>query len=212
MQGWGALFKEGYATDSTSAIAVTIALFIAPARPPVFDESTPADMLQMPTRPGSQAHAGSRPPMPRCLDWETAVKIPWGIILLLGGGFAIADAFDASGLNHWLGCRECTEALAQVCCSRDINYALCVCGVCAVRAELLVFQDLPPALAVLAVCFVITFTTEFTSNTATCTIAMPVLSSLSQSMMINPMVLLVPGTYHWYSASCLPSQPVDICL
>lgn len=84
-------------------------------------------------------------------------------------------------------------------------------GVCGVRAELLIFKDLPPALAVLAVCFVITFTTEFTSNTATCTIAMPVLSSLSQSMMINPMVLLVPGTCDWYSATCLPGQLVDLC-
>lgn len=63
-----------------------------------------------------------------------------------------------------------------------------------VAAELMVFKDLPPTLAVFVVCFVITFTTEFTSNTATCTIAMPVLSSLSQSMQINPMVLLVPGT------------------
>ncbi len=113
MQGWGALFKEGYATDSTSAIAVTIALFIAPARAPVFDGDASAHMLRIPARPGSRVaesdQAGGRAPMPRCLDWETAVQIPWGIILLLGGGFAIADAFDASGLNNWLGCRECIE-------------------------------------------------------------------------------------------------------
>lgn len=71
--------------------------------------------------------------------------------------------------------------------------------VCVVRVELMIFKDLPPPLAVLVVCFVITFTTEFTSNTATCTIAMPVLSSLSQSMMINPMTLLVPGKFSWHS-------------
>jgi solute carrier family 13 (sodium-dependent dicarboxylate transporter), member 2/3/5 len=118
VQGWGALFQEGYATDSTSAIAVTIALFIAPARPPVFDECPSADTLQIAARSRSRGaesdqahrHAEGRAPMPRCLDWETAIKIPWGILLLLGGGFAIADAFDASGLNHWLGCRECTGA------------------------------------------------------------------------------------------------------
>lgn len=66
-----------------------------------------------------------------------------------------------------------------------------------VRVELMIFKDLPPSVAVIVVCFVITFTTEFTSNTATCTIAMPVLSSLSQSMMINPMTLLVPGKFDW---------------
>lgn len=114
-QGWAALFKEGYVTDSTSAIAVTIALFVAPARPPVFEEHASAGPPRAPARPGRLGSESDRVleqgrgPMPRCLDWETAVNIPWGIILLLGGGFAIADAFDASGLNRWLGCRECTE-------------------------------------------------------------------------------------------------------
>lgn len=141
MQGWGALFKEGYATDSTSAIAVTIALFIAPARPPVFDEGPSADTLQIAARSGShgvgsdQAHAEGRAPMPRCLDWETAIKIPWGIILLLGGGFAIADAFDASGLNHWLGCRECTGAQFRFQTNPDIlSIVRARCVWCAGRA------------------------------------------------------------------------------
>ena len=69
--GWGDLFKPGYATDSTPAIAVTISLFVAPARLPSFS--------------GPPPRGSARPlPMPRCLDWETAASIPWGIIMLLG--------------------------------------------------------------------------------------------------------------------------------
>ena len=115
-QGWGALFKEGYATDSTSAVAVTIALFVAPARPPVFEDlaaaaTQPRDLSRPDGCASNHSHGQNNRPMPRCLDWETAVNIPWGIILLLGGGFAIADAFDASGLNTWLGCRESNVCL-----------------------------------------------------------------------------------------------------
>lgn len=39
----------------------------------------------------------------KCLDWPTAVSLPWGIVLLLGGGFALADSVSQSGLSCWLG-------------------------------------------------------------------------------------------------------------
>ena len=115
--GWGDLFEPGFVTDSTTVIAVTIALFVAPARAPNFGAV------------GASGSDSQRPPVPRCLDWGAASSIPWGIIMLLGGGFAIANAFEASGLNSWLG------------------------------DQLMVFKDLSPTFAVLVVAFVVTFTT-----------------------------------------------------
>ena len=69
--GWGDLFEPGFVTDSTTVIAVTIALFVAPARAPNFGAV------------GGSGSDSQRPPVPRCLDWGAASSAPWGIIRLL---------------------------------------------------------------------------------------------------------------------------------
>ena len=80
----------------------------------------------------------------RLLDWETANKIPWGMLILFGGGIALARAFVESGLSAYLG---------------DMLSGLATWHILAM---------------VLVICLTITFLTEMTSNTATTTLMMPI--------------------------------------
>ncbi|MEQ8837348.1 MAG: DASS family sodium-coupled anion symporter, partial [Lacipirellulaceae bacterium] len=82
----------------------------------------------------------------RLLDWETAVKIPWGILILFASGIAISKAFLASGLSTLLG-----EQLAGL-------------------------SELSPWLMIALICLAVTFLTEITSNTATSNLLMPILA------------------------------------
>ena len=80
VEGWvGAPFAARYLHDATVAIAMAILLFLLPGDP---DEN------------------GKRRPL---MDWPTARKLPWGILLLFGGGFALAKGFADSGLSKYLG-------------------------------------------------------------------------------------------------------------
>jgi sodium-dependent dicarboxylate transporter 2/3/5 len=110
----------------------------------------------------------------RLMDWTTARKLPWGIVLLFGGGFALARGFVVSGLSEWLG--ERLTGLA----------------------------GLPPVLLVLAVCLLITFLTELTSNTATTQMALPVLAAVSGAIGVHPLLLMVPATLSASCAFMLP--------
>lgn len=112
------------------------------------------------------------------LDWESARRIPWGLLILFGGGIAIADAFEESGLSVALG-----GFLAD-----DLGIAAW------------------PLLAMLLVtCLVVTFLTEITSNTATTTLLMPVLAAAGIAAGIEPALLMVPAAL---SASCAFMLPV----
>ena len=84
----------------------------------------------------------------RLLDWPTAATIPWGVLLLFGGGLALAGAVDASGLAAWIGGR------------------------------LAVVGALPPLLVVGVVVTTVVLLTELTSNTATAAAFLPVLAAL----------------------------------
>ena len=84
-----------------------------------------------------------------CLNWDVIQrKVPWGIVLLLGGGFAIAEASDASGLSVWLG------------------------------DQLSALKVLPVGVVVLIVTLMTAMVTEVASNTATASILMPVLKEM----------------------------------
>jgi len=112
------------------------------------------------------------------VDWETANKIPWGLLLLFGGGIAIARAFEASHLSQMIG---------------------------GVLADQLGLGVLPIALILVLVCLVVTFLTEVTSNTATTTLLMPILAAASTAADLPPEWLMVPATF---SASCAFMLPV----
>ena len=110
----------------------------------------------------------------RLLRWEAARGIPWGVLLLFGGGIAIANAFVQSGLaDHIAGALE---------------------GV----------LHLPTWALVLSLCLVVTFMTEVTSNTATASLLMPVLAATAAAGEINPMLLMVPAALSTSCAFMLP--------
>ena len=110
----------------------------------------------------------------RLLDWETANRIPWGMLILFGGGIAIARAFVESGLSQALG------------------------GVLAGIA------DWHLVLMIAAICLCITFLTEMTSNTATTTLMMPILAAAAIAADIDPALLMVPAAMSASCAFMLP--------
>lgn len=143
--GWsGALSMDGVG-DSTIALAAVVALFALPD--------------------------GEGGPM---LDWETAREIPWGLLLLFGGGIAIARAFEASGLSGAIG------------------------------GAMTGLMALPSLLLIAAVCLSVTFLTEVTSNTATTTLLMPVLAAAGLAAGVDPVVLMVPAALSASCAFMLP--------
>ena len=101
--------------------------------------------------------AGRLTAAPRLLDWQTARGIPWDIIILFGGGFALANAVGASGLTEWLAGR------------------------------LGLLHGLPLIAVIGAVTVLVIFLTEFTSNTATASLFLPVMGALAQALQIHPL-------------------------
>ena len=110
----------------------------------------------------------------RLLDWETASRIPWGMLILFGGGIAIAKAFVISGMSAALG-----NALAGI-------------------------AGWPILVMMAVICLCITFLTEMTSNTATTTLLMPILAAAAIAAGIAPEVLMVPAAMSASCAFMLP--------
>jgi len=109
------------------------------------------------------------------LDWDTVQKkVPWGILLLFGGGFALADGFGKTGLDQWIG-QQLTGVAA-----------------------------LPIFWVVLAVCLAITFLTELTSNTATATMILPIIGATAVAANYHPLLLMIPATLSASFAFMLP--------
>jgi len=98
------------------------------------------------------------------MEWKDTKGLPWNIVLLFGGGFALAYGFQNSGLSEWIG------------------------------AQLSIFKNLPPVILVGCICFFVMLLTELTSNTATTQMILPILAPLSLSIMKNPLLLMVPAT------------------
>lgn len=139
--GWSELLKHFLgvteAGDMTVAIAAVLALFLIPSG----------------DREGG-----------RLLDWPTAASIPWGVLILFGGGIAIAAAVESSGLSKLLG-----EAVMGI-------------------------RELPTLAILAAVCLGVTFLSEFTSNTATSNILMPILAAAAAANGMEPALLMFPAT------------------
>ena len=146
--GWSSLLPDGdLIDDGTVAVWIALLLFVLPSR----------------SRPGE-----------RLMDWETATALPWGIMLLLGGGFALAAGFKESGLSDWLG------------------------------GQLTAFQGTPPIAMTVSICALMTFLTELTSNAATTEMALPILASLAVAIETDPLLLMVPATLSASCAFMLP--------
>ena len=108
------------------------------------------------------------------IKWEEAVQIPWGIILLFGGGMAIASGFETSGLAIYLG------------------------------SQMTFFDGLPLLTLILLVITCINFLTEVTSNLATTAMMLPVLAPLAVTLDVDPFVLMVACTTAASCAFMLP--------
>ncbi|XP_048666748.1 solute carrier family 13 member 3 isoform X1 [Marmota marmota marmota] len=159
--GWASLFPAGFVSDAVTSVAVVIILFFFPSQRPSlkwwFDLKAP--------------NTDTEP----LLTWRKAQEtVPWNVILLLGGGFAMAKGCEESGLSAWIG------------------------------GQLHPLQNVPPVLAVLLVTVVIAFFTEFASNTATIVIFLPILAELAIRLRVHPLYLMIPGTVGCSYAFMLP--------
>jgi len=108
------------------------------------------------------------------LDWKTAVTIPWDIIVLFGGGFALAQGFGESGLTRWLA------------------------------EQLTGLQGANVILVIAAVALLVVFLTEVTSNTATASLLLPVMGALASAIGMNPLGLMVTAVIAASFAFMLP--------
>ncbi|MEM0998866.1 MAG: SLC13 family permease [Bacteroidota bacterium] len=147
-QGWRSGLGLTEVNDAAVAIGCACLLFMVPSK----------------DRPGQ-----------RLMRWEAARNVPWGILLLFGGGFAIAGGFAASGLSRMVGNSFAAMAIDA------------------------------PALLVIVVCFLLTFLTEITSNTATTNLILPILANAAVAIGVDPRILMIPATL---SASCAFMMPV----
>lgn len=140
--------------DSAIAIGAGIALFLLPG----------GDRRQAPGAPRRMV-----------MEWKDAERgLPWGVLLLFGGGLSLAGAIAGSGLDAWLG--------------RQVQGL----GV------------LPPLLLVAAVTTLVMFLTEITSNTATAATFIPVLGGVALGIDADPMMLLIPAALAATCAFMLP--------
>lgn len=110
----------------------------------------------------------------KLITWEEAVKIPWGIIILFGGGMALATGFSDSGLASWIG------------------------------GQLSSLENLPLFLLVLVLIAAVNFLTEVTSNLATTAMLLPILAPMAIAMDLHPYYLLVGATLAASCAFMLP--------
>ena len=139
--------NPAYLTDATIAIAGALALFLAPIN----------------WRRGEFV-----------MNWQWAVKLPWDVLILFGGGLALAGGFSESGLSQWIGNQ--TALMGQA----------------------------PTLLFILAVTVVIIFLTELTSNTATTAMIIPILAAIAIGLGHNPLMLAIPATLAASCAFMLP--------
>ena len=110
----------------------------------------------------------------RLLDWDSALKLPWGVLLLFGGGLALSAQFSSSGLTEWIG--EVASGLG----------------------------GLPVVLLVLLFAAGILFLTELTSNTATAATFLPVAGGIAMGMGMDPLLLAIPVALAATCAFMLP--------
>jgi sodium-dependent dicarboxylate transporter 2/3/5 len=148
--GWSQLIPyPELIDDGTVALAMAMILFLIPTRS---EEAETATIMSA----------------------EVVLNLPWNIVLLFGGGFAMAKGFQVTGLSTLIGTKF--SGLAGV----------------------------SPFLMIIAICFSLTFLTELTSNTATTEMILPILASVAVAMKTNPLMLMIPATLSASCAFMMP--------
>jgi sodium-dependent dicarboxylate transporter 2/3/5 len=115
-----------------------------------------------------------RPAGTRAMNWDTAKKLPWGVLMLFGGGLTLASAIEANGVSKFLG--NASRGLA----------------------------GLHPLVLLLAITAMTVFLSELTSNTAQVATMVPVLAAMAPALGINPYVLILACTLGASSAYMMP--------
>ncbi|XP_062991075.1 solute carrier family 13 member 1 [Elgaria multicarinata webbii] len=159
--GWASLFPKykGFASDSTAALMIGLLFFIIPAKT-LSRTSDGKNIVYDYTS---------------LITWkEFQACMPWEIAILVGGGFALADGCEDSGLSRWIGSR------------------------------LTPFGSLPSWLIILISSLIVTSVTEVASNPATITIFLPILAPLAEAIHVNPLLILIPTTLCTSFAFLLP--------
>jgi sodium-dependent dicarboxylate transporter 2/3/5 len=147
--GWcSVLGLENYIHDSTIAIAMSLLMFFIPV------DWRKNEFL---------------------LDWSWAVRIPWGILILFGGGFALAAGFISTGLAPWIG------------------------------DKLYILGKFPPIIILLILNLVLIFLTEVMSNTAVSTTFLPIIATCAVAIHIHPYLLMISATLASSMAFMLPA-------
>ncbi|GAA4268986.1 SLC13 family permease [Hyunsoonleella aestuarii] len=151
--GWSSVLGiKDYVHDSTVAIISALLLF-----------AIPSGIASQPNKPKT------------LLDWRSAAQVPWGVVMIVGGGYAIADSFNHTGLATYLG------------------------------SILSFIGEYPMIIILLAVIFLMIFITEINSNTATANIFLPVLAAMAVAGQMNPLLLMIPATFACSFSFMLPS-------
>ncbi|KAM6907884.1 solute carrier family 13 member 2 [Xenentodon cancila] len=166
IKGWATVLfnkEDSFVSDGTVAILMSMLFFVIPSRLPSFGSYGYTEEGKLVKSP------------PTLLNWQVVhERMPWNIILLLGGGFALAAGSEVSGLSLWLG-----DRLAPL-------------------------HTIPPfAISILLSLLVATFT-ECSSNTATTTLFLPILASMTTAIKLHPLYVMLPCTIAASLAFMLP--------
>ena len=165
LPGWAGLTPvASYIDDGTVAIFMALLLFIIPL--PRRPEEVQEQGENRNTRGGSEYRF--------ILNRDAFARLPWSIILLFGGGFALAQGFMTSGLALYLS------------------------------GAFTAFAGLSQFMLVLIICLGLSFATELTSNTASANLALPVIGTVAVGMGIHPLLLMIPATLATSMAFMMP--------
>lgn len=135
--GWGSWFPKDFIQDSTVAIAMALLLFLIPSKQRVGE---------------------------RILHWSDVQRLPFGIVLLFGGGFALAKGFEVSGLDRYL--------------AQQLDF----------------LHEAPPILLLLGVATMVCIISELASNVASIQLVLPILKALQITTGLPPILLMMPAT------------------
>ncbi len=148
--GWSGLFPSaGFIDDGTVSIFAALLLFILPSKKEAEEKGT-------------------------IIDAWIIRDIPWDVILLFGGGFALAEGFVKSGLSVQIG--------------KSFDFA----------------AGMPIIVIIFAISLIVTFLTELTSNTATAQIFLPILAAFAVEWHVDPLLLMLPATISASMAFMMP--------